>query len=88
MAWGKHAALLSQEGGREACPEGCSAWESPSLGLIKWLVEEGQAIVFLKSSHWLKEPSKERLMGPSEGTLVEPPAPARAKIWKALVQLP
>lgn len=26
-------------------------------------MEEGQAIIFFKSSHWLKEPSKGRLMG-------------------------
>ena len=62
-------------GGPEACPEGCSAWESPPSGLVKWLLEEGQAIVFLKSSHWLKEG---RLEGPRAGTPAEPPAPARA----------
>lgn len=30
-------------------------------------MEEGQAIIFFKSSHWLKEPSKGRLMGLNKG---------------------
>lgn len=77
--WDEHAALLLQEGGKETCLEGCSAWESPPLGLVKWLVEKGQAVVFLKSSQGLKEPSKGRLMGPSEETLAEPPARANAE---------
>lgn len=77
-AWGWRAAPLSQEGGREACPEGSSAWESPPLRLVKWLVEEGQAIIFLRSSHWLKESSKGRLMGASKEAPRAPLAPACA----------
>lgn len=86
-AWGRRAASLSQEGGKEACPEGSSAWESPPLRLFKWLVEEGQTIIFLKSSHWLQESSKGRLMGPAR-RLPQRLWPQPVLTWGGLVQLP
>lgn len=39
----------------------CTGVSTP--GLVRRLVEEGQAVLFLKSSHWLGEVAKGRLTG-------------------------
>lgn len=59
---GGHSSGGRGQGGMEAARGGvCTGVSTP--GLVRRLVEEGQAVLFLKSSHWLGEAAKGRLTG-------------------------